>query len=99
MTDTDIEREFKKLVTEWKNGTFYVSSLTQMVEHPAYLKIIEMGEPVLPLLFRELNREPDHWFFALYKITGVNPIQYDDRGNLEKMTKSWLQWGEENKYI
>ena len=44
-----------------------------------------MGKEVVPLLLGELIRKPDHWFMALTKITGENPIGTEDVGDLEKM--------------
>ena len=32
------------------------------VKHPAYQKIIALGQPADPLLLRELKQEPNHWF-------------------------------------
>jgi hypothetical protein len=40
-----------------------------MVTHPAYQQIIGLGKEALPLLFGELRRAPDHWFWALRAIT------------------------------
>jgi hypothetical protein len=51
--------------------------------HPAYQRIIEMGQPVMPLIFRELEREPDHWFWALQSITGENPVKLESEVTLE----------------
>lgn len=41
------------------------------VSHPAYRQIIEMGQPALPLIFRELERNGGEWFDALQSITGA----------------------------
>ena len=62
---SDLEHRFRELVHQWKQGTEFTSSTTQMVTHPAYQQVIGMGRPVLPLLVAELRRKPDHWFWAL----------------------------------
>jgi hypothetical protein len=51
-----------------------------------------MGPDVLPIIFRELKREPDYWFWALSAITGENPVRAEDAGDLAKMTEVWLRW-------
>jgi hypothetical protein len=57
-----------------------------------------MGTEALPLIFSELEKEPDHWFWALNAITGADPVSPKSRGNLKKMAEAWIQWGEENGF-
>jgi hypothetical protein len=64
-----------------------------MIRHPAYLEIIDLGEPVVPLLLDELQREPDFWFAALQKITGADPVPKTSAGKIKEMAKAWLDWG------
>lgn len=92
--EPEIEQRFRELVGQWKEKTRFLSSIHDMVSHPAYLQIIGMGKEALPLLLEELRREPDHWFVALQAITGKNPIPPTVRGDVEKMTQAWLSWGE-----
>ena len=63
----DSEQEFLRLVQQWRAETEFSSSLTEMAAHPAYQRIIGMGRLALPMIFRELVAEPDHWFWALHK--------------------------------
>lgn len=97
-TDPALERRFRDLVREWKEATQFTSSLTRMVTHPAYQQIIGMGREALPLLFAELCREPDHWFWALRAITGADPVPAEDRGKLGAMTAAWLGWAKEHGF-
>ncbi|MFY9821612.1 MAG: hypothetical protein WAM82_09520 [Thermoanaerobaculia bacterium] len=83
---------FLRLTKSWREATQYISSTTDMVMHPAYQRIIGMGPAALPLILRELAREPDHWFWALQAITGEDPVPPAARGNLSKMTDAWLRW-------
>jgi hypothetical protein len=93
-----IEQRFNRLAYQWKQETFHLSSMTKMVIHPAYQSIIGMGSAVLPLLFKELRNDPDHWFWALRAITEEDPTHPEDAGNLQKMSNSWLKWSSENGY-
>ena len=58
-----------------------------------------MGKPAIPLLLNELQRDLDHWFFALREIAGVNPVPLKDAGYVEKMRDAWLSWGRKNNYL
>ena len=69
-----------------------------MAEHPAYQQIIAMGLEVVPLLFRELEREPDHWFRALHVLTGADPVPPESRGKIREMAAAWLRWGRDQGY-
>jgi hypothetical protein len=53
---------------------------------------------VVPLLLRELEREPDHWFRALYALTGANPVPEGSQGNVREMALAWLHWGRQQGY-
>ncbi|MCS6976086.1 MAG: hypothetical protein NZM31_03620 [Gemmatales bacterium] len=96
--DTPRQQRFADLVRQWKEATRFTSSITEMAMHPAYQQIIGMGREALPLIFEELRREPDHWFWALRAITGEDPVAPEDRGKLSAMTAAWLRWAEEHGY-
>ena len=90
----DAER-FHALAEMWRNDVLFTSSVTEMVLHPAYQRIIGMGVAAVPFLLRELERRPDHWFWALTAITGADPVKPEHRGKLREMAQAWLQWGKE----
>jgi hypothetical protein len=58
-----------------------------------------MGPDAIPLILRELQRRPEHWFWALNAITREDPIDPEYAGNVRKMTQAWLEWGRERGYI
>jgi hypothetical protein len=93
------EREFDRLAAEWKEHGEYLSSPTAIANLPAYRAIIAMGKPALPLILRDLQKEPDLWFMALKRIAGESPVRKADRGNIVRMTEAWLQWGREHGLI
>jgi hypothetical protein len=70
----------------------YTSSATDAAMHPAYQRIVGMGPQVLPLIFRELDECPGHWFWALRSITGANPVRPEDQGRAAAMREAWLDW-------
>ena len=91
--EVDVPRRFQQLVDRWSEDTLDMSSIEDMVEHPSYSAIIDMGEAAVPLLLRELEKAPNYWFHALEAITRENPIPEEARGRLIEMTEAWLEWG------
>jgi len=83
---------FLKLKNEWLRDTEFLSSIHEIILHPAYLQIIGMGPVAVPLIINELQVYPDYWFWALSAITGANPIPPDKLGNIEAMTEAWIEW-------
>jgi hypothetical protein len=67
--------------------------------HPAYQQIIGIGPDAIPLILQELERKPGHWFWALKSITGEDPVLPEHRGQIAKMTESWLSWGYEKGHL
>lgn len=94
-----LEKKFDVLVSTWSYNTAVSSSVREMVLDPSYQEIIGMGELAIPLILRELQKKPDHWFWALRSITGIDPVKEEDKGDVRKMTAIWLRWGQDNGYI
>ena len=91
--------KFEKLFQKWKSETALLSSATAIIAHPAYRQIMDMGEVALPFMLIKLQQDPQHLFYALYQITGENPVPYEHAGDFEKMTTDWLNWGSKKGYI
>ncbi|HLK60911.1 MAG TPA: hypothetical protein VKU00_30385 [Chthonomonadaceae bacterium] len=100
--DTSVPEEtrsrFIALAAKWRKEVEFLSSMTQMIQNPAYQEIIGMGPVVIPLLLQELVQEPDWWFAALQKLTGQNPVRPEQQGNLQAMASAWLQWAKAQGY-
>jgi len=90
---------FEALAAEWKAAVALTSSSSAMVAHPAYQAVIALGPPAVPLLLRELEREPAHWFEALKAITGEDPVPPADWGHVRVMAAAWLAWGRTRRLI
>jgi hypothetical protein len=90
------EQRFHRLTEAWRASRGPASTVAKIAMHPAYQQIIGMGVDALPLILRELEREPDHWFWALEAITGENPVPPTDRGRLNEMARAWLRWASEH---
>jgi hypothetical protein len=87
------------LVAQWRLQRGATSSIEEMCTRPAYLSILAMGPDAIPLIVGQLKSEgnnPDHWFVALHHVSkGLNPVPNQDRGDMAKMSKAWLEWAEQ----
>lgn len=91
--------QFQTLADKWREFTRFRSSLTEITDNPVYRAIIQLGDDVVPLLLRELQRQPEPWFAALREITGEDPVSPSQRGDMRAMTQSWLRWGRQRRLI
>jgi hypothetical protein len=95
---SSVEEQFLGLAQQWRQERGPTSSTTQMAVCPSYQRIIGLGCAAVPFLLRELERQPDHWFWALKAITGADPVPAASRGRLGEMADCWLAWGREQGY-
>jgi len=92
-----LQDEFHALLKKWRKDTQHFSSVTKMIQHPAYRRIVDMGIDVLPYLFNELNQHPDHWLVALNAITGEDPAP--ENSTFDEAVQAWLAWGRGKGYL
>ena len=85
--------KFERLADEWERARPRGVDIEQMTAHPAYQQIIDMGTPAVPWLLRRLEQRPGHWFAALNRITGAQPVPPESLGRFKEMTAAWLEWG------
>jgi hypothetical protein len=88
---------FASLVETWTTETMFFSAGSAIVLHPAYQRIVGLGYPVVPLILRELQERPSHWFSALTAITGEDPA--DSNADFNGRVQAWLAWGRERGYL
>ena len=96
---TQTQEEFDTLALEWKQETAHLSSPSVIAGHPAYQKIIEMGQEAIPLILQDLKESKAHWFWALRVTARESPIRPEDRGDVDAITDAWLDWGRRHRYI
>jgi hypothetical protein len=94
-----LDKEFIELARKWKEETAGFSSIISISLNGNYQRIIAKGFKIVPLILRELQIQPDHWFWALTYLTDENPVKEEDEGNIEKMADAWIRWGKINKLI
>ena len=95
----ELRDRFRRLSTEWKAKSRFLSNTAQMALLQPYQRIIGMGLPVVPLILEELRREPDQWFWALEAITEENPVPPEAAGKVRQMAQAWIEWGQRGGLI
>jgi hypothetical protein len=91
---------FEALKELWHRELSATSSTTLICNHPAYKEIIAMGPEAVPYMLEDMIQNgPDHWFVALYLITGVRPIEDRDAGKMQVMADKWIEWGRDHGYL
>jgi hypothetical protein len=90
---------FMALRTAWVRDTFHCSDMNMACMHPAYRSIIEIGEPVIPHLIRDMITNETHWFYALNQIVGKSVVKQENRGKVALMIGDWVEWARENNKL
>jgi len=91
-----LEQRFQNLKSDWVSKSRHLSNTAQISLIFSYQRIIGMGPAVVPMILKELQKETDHWFWALEAITGENPVSKEEAGDVEASAKAWIQWGRDS---
>jgi hypothetical protein len=95
----DVARRFQDLASQWKATTRYRSNTHALRSHPLYQELIALGEPVVPLILAELERESSvSWMTVLVGITGEDPVPPALAGRVDAIARAWLEWGRQRGY-
>src|SRR4051812_16080858 len=92
-----LEVQFENLADEWERATDFESVVVRKAMHPAYQRIIGMGNDAVPLILRRLQREPRQWFWALSSITGEDPAEGETTA--DGAAEAWLNWGRLERFV
>ena|ERR1051326_2861871 len=87
------EQRFRELADTWLRDTGYLSDPVRKFLDRSHLKIIAMGEKVLPLILRELEKKSGYWFVALDAVSSENPVRPEDQVSFDATANAWLYWG------
>lgn len=87
-----LKEEFEALVNQWRRETRYLSSATKMAMHPAYQRIISLGEEVIPYILKDLQHTRAHWLWALYILTEFHDPA-PEGATFDEAVDAWLNWG------
>lgn len=96
--DLQVKSEFDTLVKVWSSAIKFYSLERQQVSHPAFIRIVGMGEKVLPLIFEEFSKRPFiAWLTALEAIIGKNIAS--EAQSFRETVELWLKWGKDKGYL
>jgi hypothetical protein len=100
LAPTDAQRvKFQRLVAQWQRDTLLSSSIAQDYTHEAFLEILTLGKPALPMILEELQENGGHWFLALRLLAEENPIPPEHAGQVKQMREDWLAWGRQKDLL
>lgn len=87
-----LKEEFDAMVKQWRRETRYLSSATKMAMHPAYQRIISLGEEVIPYILDDLQHTRAHWLWALYILSEFHDPA-PEGATFDEAVDAWLNWG------
>jgi hypothetical protein len=94
-----VQGRFGRLAAKWQSETMHLSSPHDIYLNENHVQIIGMGMAVVPLILKDMQKQPYDWFFALRAITGQNPVPAGAAGDVSRMSAIWLAWGKRNRFI
>ena len=89
----DLDQRFAWLAERWGLEAGGRSISTQMMDSDAFREIVALGEPVVPLILRELEHSHLHWHLALREITEESPDNTGAPGDIAALSEAWREWG------
>jgi hypothetical protein len=95
----NLESQFKMLARQWKRETALLGQISKIIMHPAYQRIMAMGPDVIPLILKEMSREPGHWFWALHNLVPAGQDPAEGATNTSDAASAWLEWGKKEGII
>ena len=98
-TEATVEGKFLRYAADWEAATGHISSVRDLISHPSYRSIIDLGWDAVPFLLKDLQSNKRFWFPALFEITNVRPFDPRDANNSRRMTEAWISWGKKKKLI
>ncbi len=91
-------QRFNELSANWKKATWHFSLERQQIAHRTFHKILTMGDPAIPFILEDIQKEPiQGWFYALELLSGED--HQTARLSLDGLVDYWVKWGKEKGYI
>lgn len=91
-----MERDnYNNVYNQWVKECEFMSSISLMMENKNFFILTQYAFDNLFYLIDRLKGSPGVEIFPLLRIVfGVNPVQYENRGNIKKMRNDWISWYE-----
>lgn len=91
----DVERhKFSDLADKWESETRHISRSSIAMAHPAFLRMIAMGQVALPLALKRLSENGSpYWLDLLRVLSPIDPSDSVQSADLADLKRAWLDWG------
>jgi hypothetical protein len=101
IVEVDTRKLFAILTASWKSDMHMRASSDPdaAMKNPAFQMTIELGAKVLPLIFKEYERENDKWAAALCEILRFSPVPPEHYGRVPLIREDWLAWAKAHGYL
>lgn len=95
-----VEVEFNRLAERWESETGALS-ITSSKINDTYLKIIALGNDVVPHILKKLLSPYSSaaWHTALRILTDRNPVEPEEMNDPKRIKARWIDWGKQQKLI
>ena len=109
MSEPTILEKYRVLRDELNYNTGHFSTIALITRHPAYDKILALGNGVIPVILAEFDKYlqtdenddfPGHWAMKVLRVlSGSEPEDKATPGVVIEMIQSWVKWGEKNGHL
>lgn len=86
MEEPDDKELFYRYLEEWQHDTRFLSSVSAITSHPAFIRIVNMGGNAVPFIAEEIERKPSNLVWAL------NAIFHKKIGSGKTITEACKLW-------
>jgi hypothetical protein len=87
-----LSEQFARLADQWKLGIGAISDPQEIRALPGFAELVRLGQDIIPLVLKELDKEPTYWFEVLADITGHDPTPSEHAGDVDEMISAWKRW-------
>ena len=93
----DLAARFHELAEQWEKDAMFLS--TGETDLPSHKAIVDLGEPAVSLILERMQVKGGRWYHALRDITGEDPADPADWGNVAAIQQAWLRWGRDRGLV
>ena len=87
-----LHHRFSLAYRSWWEDTCALSQLDRVIKHPGFVEIVEMGIPILPLIFDKLTETPSFIYLAIESILQEKPRDLSPSSDVGSVIAAWLEW-------
>lgn len=93
----NLEERFQDLLKKWQEETKFHSSVHKIIENEHFVKLMELGEGIIELMFKEIEKEPSTLVWGLNLAFQRKVSEEGD--SITEACKKWVEFGKQNGYL